>query len=55
MTDDERSLLLHVARWVADQIGSDAEVFGETDKEAEDIRTLIDRVRLGAIGQASPK
>lgn len=45
MTDDERQLLLHVARWVAQHLEDKASELDDTDNWALEIRRLIEKIR----------
>jgi len=45
MTDEERRLLLHVARWVIDQENMVAEKQGTTSHWADEMRHLVERIR----------
>ena len=45
MTDDERRLLLHLARWVAGHLEEKAAELNTTDNLAVEIRQLVDRIR----------
>jgi hypothetical protein len=45
MTDKERSLLLHVARWVVEKENANAEKLGTTNNWANEMRQLIEDVR----------
>lgn len=45
MTDEERRLLLHVARWVIDQENGIAEKRGTTSHWADEMRHLVEEIR----------
>jgi hypothetical protein len=51
MTDEERRLLLYVARWVIEKENAEAENRGTTSDLAHEMRSLVDEVRL----KASPR
>jgi hypothetical protein len=46
MTDEERRLLLHVARWVIEKENADAEKRGTTSDLAHEMTGLVEEVRL---------
>ena len=45
MSDDERALLLSVARWVAEQEDEKAKALGTTSNWADEMRKLIEAAR----------
>jgi hypothetical protein len=45
MTDEERRLLLHVARWVIEKENADAEKQGTTSNWADEMKSLVEDVR----------
>ena len=47
MTDEEKRLLLHVARWVIEKENEDAEKLGTTSNWADEMKKLVDDIRPG--------
>ena len=45
MTDEEKRLLLHVARWVISKENEEAEKRGTFSHWAEEMRKLVDDIR----------
>lgn len=45
MTDEERMLLLHVARWVIEKENADAENQGTTSNWADEMKKLVEDIR----------
>lgn len=45
MTADERSLLLHIARWVIEKESADAEKLGTTSNVADEMKRLVEEIR----------
>jgi hypothetical protein len=45
MTDEERQLLLHVARWVIEKENADAEKLGTFSHWAEEMKRLVEDIR----------
>jgi hypothetical protein len=45
MTEEERRLLLHVARWVIEKENADAKKQGTTSNWADEMKNLIEDIR----------
>lgn len=45
MTDEERRLLLNLARWVIERENTSAEKLGTTSNWADEMRKLVDGIR----------
>jgi hypothetical protein len=45
MTDEERRLLLDVARWVIEKENANTEKLGTTSNWADEMRTLVEDIR----------
>jgi len=45
MTDEERRLLLHVARWVIERENADAEKLGTTSNWTDEMKKLVEGLR----------
>jgi hypothetical protein len=45
MTDEERRLLLHVARWVIEKENADAEKQSTTSNWADEMEKLVEQIR----------